>query len=140
MQARKTERGWFLRLERGEEIHETLGRFLAEKGIGFGAVSAIGALDRAELGLYSLEQGEYLRRLFEGEYELVSLSGNLSTVDGAPFAHLHVLIADENYEVRGGHLFSGRVSVTCEMDLVVHDGEVPRRDDAATGLKLMELD
>lgn len=139
MQARRTERGWFLRLERGEELVESLAVFLDEQDIRFGCLRGIGAVDRAELGLYSLKEGKYHRRLFEGEYELAGLQGNVSTVDGLPFPHLHALISDSDYHVRGGHLFAGRVSATCEIDLVVYEGEVPRLEDAETGLKLMDL-
>ena len=139
MDFRQSAGGYTVRLDRGEEIVSTLTGFLAEQGVRAGALTAIGAVDEAELGLFSMERKEYLRRDFSGEYEIVALTGNVSTLDGEPFAHLHVLLSDQDFAVIGGHLFRARVSVTCEIDLVVQEGEITRRPDALTALKLMDF-
>jgi len=134
-----TDRGYTLRLDRGEEIVETLGRFLEEQGVGAGSLTGIGAVDEAELGLFSMKTKEYKRRAFEGEYEIVALTGNVSVLDGRPFCHLHVLLSDEDYRVIGGHLFRGRVAVTCEIDLCVHPEPLRRSRDELTTLNLMDF-
>ncbi len=140
MDHRKTERGYLLRLDRGEELIATLSAFLAEKEIRSGAFTGLGAVDDPELGLFTMKSREYLRRRFEGEYEIASITGNVSTVDGQPFAHVHGVFTDADCLAIGGHLFSAEVSVTCEIDLVVYAGEVKREPDEATGLKLMRFD
>ena len=140
MEYRRTEAGWFLRLDRGEELVETLTSFLADKDVRFGAVSAIGAVERPVLGLFSMETREYVKRPFTGgTYELVALTGNVSTVEGGPFAHLHALLSDAECRVIGGHLFEAVVAVTCEIDLRVYAGEVARRHDPETTLNLLDL-
>ncbi len=139
MEHRKTDTGYFLRFEGGEDVIAALTGFLAEKKIAFGALRGIGALDKAELGFFDRSSQTYLRREFAEDFEIASLMGNVSLVDGHPFAHVHVALSDSEYRVVGGHLFHGRVSVTCEMDLTVHSGEVHRVDDGGSGLKLMEL-
>jgi len=139
MQHRKTESGYFLRFEKGEDIVATLSTFLENEKIGFGSLQGIGALDEAELGFFDTSRQIYLRREFAEDFEIASLMGNVSLVDGKPFAHIHVALSDPEFRVVGGHLFYGRVSVTCEMDLKVHAGEVHRKDDGASGLKLMDL-
>ncbi|MBC8366702.1 DNA-binding protein [bacterium] len=139
MQQRKTETGFFLRFEKGEDIVATLTKFLGREKIGFGSLQGIGALDEAELGFYDTSRQIYLRREFAEDFEIASLMGNVSLVDGKPFAHIHVTLSDPEFRVVGGHLFYGRVSVTCEMDLRVHTGEVHRKDEDGSALKLMDL-
>lgn len=140
MQYRRTDQGWFLRLDRGEELVETLTRFLAEKDVRFGALNAIGAVERPVLGLFSMETRTYHERPFAGgEYELVALTGNVATVDGKPFAHVHALLSDAECRVIGGHLFEAVVAVTCEIEVRVLGGEVARRRDAETTLNLLDL-
>jgi uncharacterized protein len=140
MDHRKTERGYLLRIDRGEELVATLTAFLAEKEIRCGAITGLGAVDDPELGLFTMKTREYLRRRFEGEYEIASITGNVSTVEGAPFPHLHGVFTDADCAAIGGHIFSAEVAVTCEIDLVVYAGEVKRELDEVTTLKLMRFD
>ncbi len=94
MDYRETPRGYFVRIDRGEEIVATLTRFLAERGIRCGAITGIGAVDSPELGLFTMTTKEYRRRRFAGEYEIVALTGNVSSLEGKPFAHMHGLFSD----------------------------------------------
>ncbi len=139
MDYRPNEVGFTLRLDRGEELVETLTAFLAEQKIGWGALTGLGAVDDPELGLFTMKTREYLHRRFEGEYEIASLTGNVTTLDGKPFAHLHALLSDIDCAVIGGHLFKATVSVTCEIDLRVYEGEVKRCADAETTLNLIDF-
>jgi uncharacterized protein len=139
MEHLKTKSGYFLRFEKGEDIVSTLTDFLTEVGVAFASLQGIGALDEAELGFFDSSRKTYLRREFAEDFEIASLSGNVSLVDGGPFPHIHVALSDPEFRVVGGHLFYGRVSVTCEMNLTVFEGEVHRHEDSGTGLKLMRL-
>jgi hypothetical protein len=139
MDYRRTEKGYLVRLDRGEELMSTLGRFLAEKDVRCGALTAIGAVENPELGLFTMATKEYKRRRFAGEYEIAALTGNVSTLEGRPFAHLHALLSAEDCSVVGGHLFEAVVAVTCEIDLAVYSGEVKRRRDEATTLNLLDF-
>jgi len=139
MDYRETPRGYFVRIDRGEEIVATLNRFLAERGVRCGALTGIGAVDSPELGLFTMKTKEYLRRRFEGEYEIVALTGNVSSLEGKPFAHLHGLFSDLHCQVVGGHVFEAVVGVTCEIDLAVYPGEMKRMRDPATSLNLLDF-
>jgi len=140
MEHRKTDSGFFLRFERGEDIVAALTEFCAREDLRFGSILAVGALDEAELGFFDATRKTYHRREFAEDFEIVSLVGNLSLVDGRPFPHIHAALSDPEFRMVGGHLFYGRVSATCEMTLTVHEGEVSREEDAETGLKLMKLE
>jgi len=127
----RTRYGYVLRLDRGEEIVETLRAFAREHGIRGAALSGIGSCGETELGFFDPETREYVKRRFDGDHEIGALTGNLSEMDGEPFPHCHVVIAGRDFVAHTGHLFRGVVTVTCEIQIVA-DTDVlrrPRRDD-----------
>jgi len=106
-----------VRLEKGEPVHESLLKVFAQAGAQAGfVVSGIGMLRNPELGFFAGE-GKYERRQFEGNFELLNLSGNVSLNEGELMAHLHAMLANEDYSVFGGHLFSAAVGLTLEVQL-----------------------
>ena len=110
---------------------------LAERlGIEVGAVAAIGALKRAEIGYYDQNSHEYRAIEIDRPVEISSLSGNISIRDGKPFLHAHATLADSEGNVRGGHLSSGTV-FAAEVYLQELCGRPPtRRHDPTTDLFL----
>ena len=115
MKSQRTTQGWVLRLDRGEEIVSTLTAWAEAKAVLGGYLFGIGSVGEAELGRFRRETSSYERRTFTGEYEILSLIGNLSLLDGKPFLHCHMIIAGPDFLPHGGHLFRGVVSVTCEV-------------------------
>ena len=120
---------------KGQKLIETLTREVTELGLKGGVISGLGALIHAELGYYHLEEKHYLRKTFsEMDYELISLTGNLSLKDGAPYIHVHAALGDNQFRVFGGHLFEAEVAVTAEIS-IVSLGKMPVRDlDLPLGL------
>lgn len=90
-------------------------------------------------GVFKTEEKRYLSNEFEGDFEIVSLNGTVSTMNGGFYCHLHMSAADENGRVFGGHLNSAVVSATCEMIITVIDGNADRRFDEKTGLNLFSF-
>jgi len=136
MKALKTEEGWLLVLERGEEVVEAITSFVKEKGLEGGQIRAIGGVADVTLGWYDLDAKEYRKKRFEGNFELVALLGNVSLVDGEVFCHLHAAVSGPDYALRGGHLFEARVSITAEVE--IRPGpRVERRRDDFTALNLL---
>ena len=82
---------------------------------------------------------EYLHRKFDGEYELINLTGNFSIVDGKRFFHAHIVISDREFRAFAGHLFSGVIAVTGEFFVTASSVEIAREPDNETGLNLLEL-
>ena len=126
MQARRPRYGWVLRLDPGEEIVETLATFAAREGVRAGLISGLGAVGETELGFFVPTTGEYTRRVFTGDHEIGTLTGNFSDLQGQPFPHCHIVLSGPDFVAHTGHLFRGRVSVTCEIH-VVTDPEPQRR-------------
>ena len=127
------------RIDRGEEIHEQLERIALREGVRLAEVSALGAVDDFTVGVYKVAEKQYYANSFQGPFEIVSLTGTISTKDGAYYAHLHMSAGNEKGEVFGGHLNRARVSATCEMVISVIDGTVERRFDPEIGLNLFEM-
>lgn len=117
---------FFIRLDRGERVNETLKKFCAENEVKAGKISGIGALEKIELGFYDYHQDSYDKKILEKEHELLSMEGNVSIMDGAPFVHLHVTLSNDKYEALGGHMFEGTVAVTLECYLEIFDFEFLR--------------
>ncbi|HTR97574.1 MAG TPA: PPC domain-containing DNA-binding protein [Candidatus Acidoferrales bacterium] len=133
MQAQRTTYGWILRLDRGEEIVGSLAAFAAREGIRAGFLSAIGAVGEAELGFFGPERRTYERRTFTGDHEIGSLTGNLSELEGRPFAHCHIVLAGPDFIAHTGHLFRGVITVTCEVQIVTDPGVLARLSRPAEG-------
>ncbi len=84
MQVRRTTYGYALRLDSGEEIIGSLAAFAERHGVRAGAISGLGAVGETELGFFVRSTGQYVTRVFEGEHEIGSLTGNFSELDGKP--------------------------------------------------------
>jgi len=130
---------YIIRLDAGEKIIASLLSLCERDGIGSGFFNGLGAVGEAELGHFNPATGDYSWTKLAGSYEIVSLYGNISVVDGKPFIHAHASLGDETFAVRGGHLREAVVSVTCEITLTRFKDDIGRKRDEATGLFLLDL-
>ncbi len=124
------------RFDKGEEIHEQLKAIALRENIKLAEVSALGAVDDFTVGVYKVAEKKYYANSFQGPFEIVSLTGTITTMNGAYYAHLHMSAGDEKGEVYGGHLNRAMVSATCEAVISIIDGTVERRFDPEVGLNL----
>ena len=128
-----------VRIDKNEEIVEQV-RVLAEKEkICLATVEALGAVDDFTVGVFFTNEKKYYSNRFQGAYEIVSLTGTISTMDGHFYQHLHMSAGDAKGNVKGGHLNSANVSATCEMVIRIIDGEVDRYHDEEIGLNLFRF-
>ena len=127
------------RMDRGEEILEQLKQIALREEIKLASVSALGAVDDFTVGVYKVDEQKYYSNHFTGAYEIVSLTGTISTMDGAYYAHLHMSAGDDSGAVFGGHLNRAVISATCELVITVIDGVVERVKDPATGLNVFRF-
>ena len=128
-----------VRIDRGEEILEQVKAVAEKENIRLASVEALGAVGEFTVGVYNVTTKQYYGNHFEGQFEIVSLTGTISTMDGAFYQHLHMSAGDENGNVHGGHLSRAVVSATCEMVIRVIDGEVDRARDEEIGLNLFKF-
>ena len=71
--------------------------------------------------------------------EITSLSGSVTEMNGQPYIHLHVTMADQKNVLHGGHAIELRVGATCEMFVRVLDGQVARERNEELGINLWNL-
>jgi hypothetical protein len=71
------------RLVPGADLLEELNKLVKVEGIELGALSGIGALRKAAVGIFDLEKGEYKVNEFDEEMEICALTGNVSLKEGA---------------------------------------------------------
>lgn len=130
---------YVLRIDKGEEIIETLKKFCEENGVKLGSISGIGAVNKATIGLFETATKKYISREYTGDFELASLSGNISTMNGDTYLHIHTCLADQNNTTYGGHLNFAVVSATCEIIIDAVDGEIDRQFSEEIGLNLIKF-
>jgi predicted DNA-binding protein with PD1-like motif len=141
MEFRKTEGGYIIKLERGENLIETLVGFCASERVQGGIFRGIGAVERVKIGYYDLPKREYVFREEPGIFEVASMNGNVAMVDGKPFIHAHAVLSrcDESMECIGAHIKEAFVAVTLEVFLQPLDIVLTRKLDESIGLKLLDL-
>ena len=86
--------------------------------------SGIGACSKAVVSSYIPEENDFTNHEADGLLELISLSGNISREDNAPFEHTHALFSyleDGEQKMLAGHLKHALVSYTAEILLTVTD-------------------
>ncbi len=140
MEYKRTEREILIRLDEGDEIIASLKAVCRKEGVQSALVSGIGAARKAEIAHYDTREKKYNVRKFEGMLEIVSLNGNMATLDGEPAAHLHVCISKHDYSTLSGHLMSAEVSPQCEIFLLPYKAKVTRKHDDKTGLNLQHFE
>lgn len=125
-----------VRIKRGEEVISELEKLCEKLKITAATVEGIGAADKITVGLYNVEKKEYFKKTFEGDFEITSLMGNISTKDGKPYLHLHINFADENLSTFGGHLNECKICATAEIFIKSLPCKIKRFYDDETGLNL----
>lgn len=131
---------YIVRLDAGEKIIEALTGLCERDGIGGGHFSGIGSAGEAEIGRFDAGAKAYVWTRVPGPSEIVSLTGNITRVEGRPFVHAHIALAGKGSAVEGGHLKEAVVAVTCEITLVAFKDDIARKRDEASGFLKIALE
>jgi predicted DNA-binding protein with PD1-like motif len=140
MKVKRTEDGFLVVLDAGDEIIASLKAIAANERIALASFTGIGAVRDALLGYLDIDRKEYLKQQYGPEsVELLSMIGNVARLKDEPVIHCHVVLGDREMRTFGGHLFHARVSVTVEIFMRVFEGDVSREFDARFGANLLKL-
>jgi predicted DNA-binding protein with PD1-like motif len=133
----KTKLGYQIRLDRGDELISSLTEFCKKKKISSASISGIGGTTEVVLGHYDLKNKKFNKKTFEKSlFEIISLIGNITLLDGKPFIHIHLSIGLPDFSTASGHLFSAQINPTCEINLIKLDSKVVKKYDDISGLNL----
>jgi len=138
MKIKQIESSYIIRLEIGEELAESLEKFVREYDIKGGWITGLGGATKAQIGYYNLNRKKYVFRAIKDVRELVSLTGNISRIGDEVALHLHGVVTDSNNRPRGGHIKSLTVGGTCEVRIDILP-EMNRKVDPDIGLPLLDL-
>ncbi len=136
MEYRKFGDTFAVRIDRGEEIMESLKKLCVKENIRLAQVDALGAAEQAVIGVYQLAEQQYRREEINEFMEITSLTGNVTSMNGEPYLHLHGTLAGRDHVIHGGHVLEIRVGATCEMFVRVLEGEITREKDEKLGINL----
>ena len=128
-----------VRLDPGDEIIAALNRAKAAAGWQLAAVQGLGAVNKVVMGLYHVAEQKYSSNTFSDAYEMVSLTGTLDTMNGEPYTHLHIVVADVTGKAFGGHLNEAIISATAEIILTKLPGQIDREKSPAIGLNIWKF-
>jgi predicted DNA-binding protein with PD1-like motif len=128
-----------LRFLSGETFPGPLLDFLAREHVGYASLTGLGAVRAATLSYWNAETQQYETHHFDEQMEVVSLIGNVTLRNDAPFIHAHVTLGRRDLSVIGGHQNELVVHPTLEVWLRPDETPVRRALDDSCGLYVMDL-
>jgi predicted DNA-binding protein with PD1-like motif len=139
MQYKKFANIYVIRLERGDEIIDSLKTLVEKEEIRGGFFYGLGAVKNVSLGYFDVEKKEYKEKSFEQDFELTSMIGDVAFSGDKIIVHAHVTLAGEDFKVVAGHLNQAAVTATTEIVFNPVEGKLSKKTDPSTGLNLMDL-
>lgn len=139
MEYRRFENTCIVRLDPGEDILEQVKAVSLQEGIQLATVQGLGAVNDITVGVFDVASKTYHSNHFQGSYEIVSLTGTVSTMNGAFYCHLHMSAGDEQGRVVGGHLNRAVISATGELVITILPGTVDRAFSQEIGLNIFKF-
>ena len=83
MEYRRFQDTLIVRIDRDEEILAQLRAVAEQEGVRLASVEALGAVSDFTVCVYDVTEKKFYSNRFQGAYEIVSLTGTVSTKDGA---------------------------------------------------------
>ncbi|MBO4247723.1 MULTISPECIES: PPC domain-containing DNA-binding protein [unclassified Halomicrobium] len=134
----ETTREYVCRLETGRDWRAQIEDFADEQGIDAAFFQGLGAVEDAEIYFYDQDRREYDAVTFPEPLEVAACVGNVSLLDGEPFAHTHAVLSRPDGSALAGHLNSATVFAG-ELHVRAFDAELVREHDETTELDLWGL-
>lgn len=139
MEYKRFENTIFARIDKNEEILEQVKTIALKENIKLASIQALGAINDFTVGVFKVDEKKYYANSFQGNYEIVSLTGTINTMNDQYYCHLHLSAGNEFGQVFGGHLNKAIVSATCEMVIQIINGKVDRVFNEEVGLNVFKF-
>lgn len=128
-----------LRLEKGEEVIESINKLCIKESIKAGTIAGLGATNDIVIGLFKVDEKKYYSTSYNEDFEITNLTGNISVMNNEPYLHIHGTFGKADGTCVGGHLNKAVISATSEIFITVIDGNIGRKFDENIGLNLIEF-
>ena len=132
----KQDSKYYITLNKDEYINKSLLLIANNEKIKSGWINGVGAIYDIEIGYFDIDKKDYIKRKFNGHYELLSLSGNISVKEEEKFVHTHITFSGTDYKVIGGHLFDAKIAAAGEFLIDSSNSEIKRKYNKDIGLHL----
>lgn len=139
MKYQRFEQTIIVRMDKGEDIVEQVKNVALKEKIKLASISALGAINEFTVGVFKTKEKKYYANEFKGDFEIVSLTGTINTMNDEYYSHMHLSAGNDQGQVFGGHLNKAIVSATCEMVIQFIMEKVDRYFDEEVGLNLLKL-
>ena len=139
MEYKRFDKDIVVRIDKGEEILEKIKEVAIRENIKLATVTALGATSDFTVGVFKTEEKKYYSNSFKGDFEIVSLTGSINTMNNEFYTHIHMSAGDEKGNVFGGHLNKAIVRATCKMFIHIIEGKVDRELNKDIGLNLFKF-
>lgn len=124
---------YFARLDHGADWREEIEAFAARNDVGSAWFAGAGTVDGAEVWFYDRDEREHRSVGFDEPLAVAACVGNVSLLDGEPFAHTHAVLARPSGQALAGHLNAATVYAG-ELYLRTFEEPLERERDDETGL------
>ncbi|MDR1310433.1 MAG: DNA-binding protein [Burkholderiaceae bacterium] len=136
---RKLGNRYIVSIKNQQEIVAALKAFCQAQRVRSGSITGIGAVNAATLRFIDTSSRRFTEKMFSEQLEMTNLSGNVSTLDGALYLHLHITLGRADYTAIGGHLIAATINGAGE--IVIDDWQSPleRTYDEAVGVNFYDF-
>ena len=144
MEYKKIRNTVYIRVDKGENVVQTILSVCRKENIRGGYFQGIGACDTAAISTYIPERNDFVDHTISGMIEMISLMGNISIDDkDEPFQHSHAVFSylKDNGEiaVAAGHLKEAQIGYTGEIVLTPAEEKIGRVFDSRAGIDVWKL-
>ncbi len=139
MEYRRFENICVVRLDPNDEVLTQLALVAEQEQIQLAEITGLGALKELEISVFDIQEKVYYNNTYAEAMELLSLTGTVTRMNGAPYLHLHATAGDGTGRAVGGHLKKAVISATAEIIIRIFDGAVERKYNEAIGINLLNF-
>ena len=122
-----------------EEIAKALADFCERLKIKSGSICGIGAVNEAVLRFFDPQTKKYEDKTFKEQMEISNLTGNISTMNGKTYLHLHITLGRRDYSALAGHLLSAKLNGAGEFVVEDFGENIERKHSPEIGLNIYDF-
>ena len=128
-----------LSVDSGVELIEAFTAFVKERKIKHGIIRGIGAVECATLRFFDPISKTYQDREFNEQMEIAHLEGNISTLDGKVYLHIHAVFGKSDCTAVAGHLLNAKIKGAGEFFIQRYCTTAPRKFSEEIGLNIYDF-
>lgn len=125
-----------VRIDSGEELITEIKKLCELENITSAFVQGIGFTDEMKVRVFNKAENKFMFKTFVESMELTDINGNIFVAENGIYPHIHVTGADEDMNIKGGHLIYCNIGATAELLITLTDFDITRAacDDLRLGL------